>query len=157
VGLDLYLIDTLMRGLVRHDRSPASYLVYLWKYRQAHGAGRGVVAISYAADATGLSKRSVQTAVGRLLGAALASKATGAPHIHAGLYSAHSVDPGKATSLTAGGLFLRRCAVWIVHNASLRNGHRAGRQRVVRRRHPSVEATAHLAQRVHMYIEEIVG
>jgi hypothetical protein len=49
-----------MRDLVRHDRSPASYLVYLYVYRQTHGEGRAAATISYAAlaDATGLSKRS---------------------------------------------------------------------------------------------------
>jgi DNA-binding MarR family transcriptional regulator len=67
--LDNYLIDTLMRDLVQHDRSPASFLVYLYIYRQTHGEARAAAAISYAvlAEATGLSKRSVQSAVGRLL------------------------------------------------------------------------------------------
>ena len=79
--LDLYLIDTLMRDLVRHDRSPASYLVYLYVYRQTHGEGRAAASISYAvlADATGLSKRSVQTAVGRLVGRRLLRKRQARP------------------------------------------------------------------------------
>ena len=68
--VDPYLIDTLMRDLVAHSRSPAAFLVYLQLYRQTHGAGRESVAISHAvlADLIGISKRSVQIAVGHLAG-----------------------------------------------------------------------------------------
>jgi len=45
--VDPYLIDTLMRDLVAHSRSPAAFLVYLQLYRQTHGAGRESVAISH--------------------------------------------------------------------------------------------------------------
>jgi len=67
--LDPYLVDTLMRDLVRHSRSASAYLVYLYLYRQTHGAGKASVATSYEvlAEATGLSKRSVQVAVAHLL------------------------------------------------------------------------------------------
>jgi len=66
---DPYVIDTLMRDLVAHSHSSAAFLVYLQLYRHTHGAGRETVAISHAAiaDLTGLSRRSVQTALGHLL------------------------------------------------------------------------------------------
>ncbi len=65
---DPYLIDTLLRDLVAHSRSPAAFLVYLTLYRHTHAAGRETVAMSHAvlADWTGLSKRSVQMAIGHL-------------------------------------------------------------------------------------------
>lgn len=65
---DPYIIDTLMRDLVAHSRSPAAYLVYLQLYRHTHGAARESVAMSHAvlADLAGVSKRSVQTAVAHL-------------------------------------------------------------------------------------------
>jgi len=65
---DPYLIDTLMRDLVAHSRSAAAFLVYLQLYRHTHGAGREWVAISHGvlAELTGISKRSVQTAVAHL-------------------------------------------------------------------------------------------
>ena len=66
--LDPYVMDTLMRDLVAHSRSPAAFLVYLQLYRHTHGAGRESVAMSHAAlaEAIGISKRSVQTAVAHL-------------------------------------------------------------------------------------------
>ncbi len=65
---DPYIVDTLMRDLVAHSHSPAAFLVYLLLYRYTHGAGRESVAMSHAvlADLTGISKRSVQTAIGHL-------------------------------------------------------------------------------------------
>jgi hypothetical protein len=66
--VDPYIIDTLMRDLVAHSRSPAAFLVYLQLYRQTHGLGRESAAMSHAvlADLIGISKRSVQTAVAHL-------------------------------------------------------------------------------------------
>ncbi len=66
--LDPYLVDTLMRDLVGHDRSPAAFVVYLWLWRRTHAVGRKSVGASLAeiAHATGLSKSSVQNAVRRL-------------------------------------------------------------------------------------------
>ena len=66
--LELYLFDALMRDLVGHSKAPAAYLVYLQLYRHTQGLGRDTVAMSLMmlADATGLSKRSVQTAVSLL-------------------------------------------------------------------------------------------
>ena len=65
---DPYVIDTLMRDLVAHSRSPAAFLVYLQLYRHTHGVGRESVAMSYAilAELIGISKRSVQTAIAHL-------------------------------------------------------------------------------------------
>lgn len=67
---DSYVVDTLMRDLVAHSRSPTAFLVYLTLYRHTHGAGRETFAVSHAvlAELTGLSKRSVQLAVGHLIG-----------------------------------------------------------------------------------------
>jgi hypothetical protein len=66
--LDPYIIDTLMPDLVGHDRQPSAFLVYLYLWRQTHGAGQAhaQVALVDIAEATGLSKRAVQDALGRL-------------------------------------------------------------------------------------------
>ena len=67
--IDPYLVDTLMRDLVAHSRSPSAFLVYLQLYRQTHGAGRESIAISHSvlADLIGISKRSVQVALQHLV------------------------------------------------------------------------------------------
>jgi len=66
--LDPYIVDTLMRDLVAHSRSSAAFLVYLQLYRHTHGAGRESAATSHRilAELTGVSKRSVQTALAHL-------------------------------------------------------------------------------------------
>ena len=66
---DTYVIDTLMRDLVAHSRSTAAFLVYLQLYRHTHGVGKESVTMSHAvlADIIGLSKRSVQNAIARLI------------------------------------------------------------------------------------------
>jgi hypothetical protein len=66
--IDPYVVDTLMRDLVAHSRSPAAFLVYLQLYRLTHGAGRESVAMSHSvmAELVGISKRSVQLAVAHL-------------------------------------------------------------------------------------------
>lgn len=68
IPLEAYVIDTLMRDLTGHDRQPSAFLVYLYLYRWTVGAGKESVAASLRdiAEATGLSKRSVQSAVARL-------------------------------------------------------------------------------------------
>lgn len=65
VTIDRYIVDTLMRDLVGHDRRPAAYLVYLFV---AAGSGDGRPALSHAriAEQTGLSKRAVQDALRHL-------------------------------------------------------------------------------------------
>ena len=91
--IDSYILDTLMADLVGHDRQPSAFLVYLFLWTSAyvpHGAparsrrsspdrsaseggrthGRKEsttqVALRDIADGTGLSKRAVQDALGRL-------------------------------------------------------------------------------------------
>ena len=66
--IDPYLTDTLMRDLAGHDRQPSAFLVYLYLYRWTEGARKKNVAASLReiAEATGLSKRSVQSAITRL-------------------------------------------------------------------------------------------
>jgi hypothetical protein len=58
-----------MRDLVAHSHSASAFLVYFQLYCLTHGAGRAFVAMSHAvlADSTGISKRSVQTAIGHLM------------------------------------------------------------------------------------------
>ena len=66
--LDAYVVDTLMADLVRHDRQPSAFLVYLQLWHRATGR-RTATAVSHQmmADATGLSKSAVQAAVRTLL------------------------------------------------------------------------------------------
>jgi hypothetical protein len=65
---DSYLFDTLMRDLTGHDRTPATFLVYLQLYRltQAMVGTQITVSHSNMADMTGLSKRAVQKAIDHL-------------------------------------------------------------------------------------------
>lgn len=66
--LDAYVVDTLMRDLVGHDRQPSAYLVYLYLWSQTDGARRVSDAISLRtlAESTGLSKRAIQEAINAL-------------------------------------------------------------------------------------------
>src|SRR5882757_9827314 len=68
IAFDPYLLDTLMPDLVGHDRQPSAFLVYLLLWRQTHAAGTPTtqIALLDIAAGTGLSKRAVQDAVGRL-------------------------------------------------------------------------------------------
>ena len=68
IALDDYVLDVLMRDIVGHDRQPAAYLVYLYLYSQAARDKWRPVAKSLRdlADATGLSKSAVQTALENL-------------------------------------------------------------------------------------------
>ena len=63
--VDDYILDTLMVSLVGHDRQPSAYLVYLFLWRQTHGNKTSTVqvALQDIAEQTGLSKRSVQSAI----------------------------------------------------------------------------------------------
>ncbi len=67
--IDPYVLDTLMRDLVAHDRSSAAFLVYLQLYRHTHGEGGASARMSHAAlaELVGISKRSVQMAITRLI------------------------------------------------------------------------------------------
>jgi DNA-binding MarR family transcriptional regulator len=66
--LDSYVVDVLLRDLVAHDHSPASFLVYLSLYTVTHGAGRRAARMSLAqlAERAGLSKSAVQAALRNL-------------------------------------------------------------------------------------------
>ena len=68
IPIDDYVIDILLRDIVGHDRQPAAYLVYLYLYGQAaRDKWRPVVkSLRDLADATGLSKSAVQTALENL-------------------------------------------------------------------------------------------
>jgi DNA-binding MarR family transcriptional regulator len=68
--LDPYVVDTLMADLVDHDRSAASFLVYLWLWAEcARATGRKKQverSLREIAEGTGVSKRAVQSALARL-------------------------------------------------------------------------------------------
>ncbi|MBP9896915.1 MAG: helix-turn-helix domain-containing protein [Gemmatimonadales bacterium] len=67
--LDPYIIDTLMADLVSHDRQPSAFLVYLTLTRWAHSPHRPQIAMALQdiAESTGLSKRTVQSAIAHLV------------------------------------------------------------------------------------------
>jgi hypothetical protein len=68
VAIDRYVVDTLLRDFVGHDRRPSSFLVYLYLVtRPLEGRQRKVTA-SHAdlAHYTGLSRSAVQAAVRNL-------------------------------------------------------------------------------------------
>jgi DNA-binding MarR family transcriptional regulator len=63
--VDDYVIETLMRDLVSHDKKPSAFIVYLYLWRRTLGQSRPSVHQSHQqlADATGLSKSAVQSAI----------------------------------------------------------------------------------------------
>lgn len=65
LAIDDYILDALMRDLIGHDRQPSAFLVYLHLWRLTHGVNQRAaqVALQDIAEATGLSKRSVQGAL----------------------------------------------------------------------------------------------
>lgn len=65
IEIDGYVLDVLMRDLVGHDRSPSAFFVYLWLWRRTRD-GESRLPLQRIAEGTGLSKRSVQTAIGHL-------------------------------------------------------------------------------------------
>lgn len=69
LALDAYIVETLMRDLVGHDRQPSAFVVYLLLWSRTHGVGRPSVQIPLQeiAEAGGLSKRAVQDAVAWLV------------------------------------------------------------------------------------------
>ena len=62
--IDRYVIATLMRDLVGHDHRPSAFLVYLALLDL--GEGRAAPSHAQIAEQTGLSKRTVQDALGHL-------------------------------------------------------------------------------------------
>ena len=67
IEIDDYVLDVLMRDLVGHDRFPSSFLVYLYLWRCTRD-GESRLPLQRIAEGTGLSKRSVQAAIGHLQG-----------------------------------------------------------------------------------------
>ena len=67
--LDDYILDTLMADLVGHDRQPSAFIVFLCLWRATHGDRQATVQIALQdiAERTGLSKRSVQSALAWLV------------------------------------------------------------------------------------------
>lgn len=65
VEVDAYVLDVLMRDLVGHDRSSSAFLVYLFIWRRTRD-GETRLTLRRIAEGTGLSKRGVQDAIGRL-------------------------------------------------------------------------------------------
>ena len=65
IPIDDYVLDVLMRDIVGHDQKPAAYLVYLYLFGLAARQKWKPVAASRRtlAEATGLSKSAVQTAL----------------------------------------------------------------------------------------------
>ena len=68
VRIDRYVVETLMRDLVGHDRTPSAFVVYLFLWTRTFGAKAKSVRISHKAiaDETGLSKSAVQAALSHL-------------------------------------------------------------------------------------------
>ena len=65
ISVDSYVVNTLMRDLVGHDRSPSAFIVYL-AIHAAAAEGRALFSYQAMADLTGLSKRTCQNAVALL-------------------------------------------------------------------------------------------
>lgn len=63
--LDPYVLETLMADLVGHDHRPSAFLVYL-AIIAAAGDARAALSHSALAERTGLSKRTVQSAIAAL-------------------------------------------------------------------------------------------
>lgn len=73
-ALDRYVLDTLMRDLVGHDRRPSAFLVYLAIEALARD-GRRPLSHAELAEQTGLSKRAVQDGIKHLEGRGLIGSA----------------------------------------------------------------------------------
>ncbi len=69
INMDAYVVDVLMPDLVGHDRKPGAFLVYVYLWRRTFAVGLSSVAVPLQelAECTGLSKRGVQNAIGRLV------------------------------------------------------------------------------------------
>jgi hypothetical protein len=65
-ALEAYVLDTLMRDLVGHDRRTSAFLIYL-ALSVASDGGSPRLSHAQLAERTGLSKRSTQDAVRHLI------------------------------------------------------------------------------------------
>lgn len=65
IPVDDYVLDVLMRDIVGHDKQPAAFLIYVYLYGQAARLRWKPVpsSLRMLAEATGLSKSAVQTAL----------------------------------------------------------------------------------------------
>jgi DNA-binding MarR family transcriptional regulator len=65
IEVDIYVVDVLMRDLTGHDRSPGAFLVYLalWTALYRLSQRRVEISLRQLAEATGLSKSSVQAGI----------------------------------------------------------------------------------------------
>src|SRR5262249_11232059 len=81
ISLDPYLLDVLLPDLVGHDRRLASFIVYLYLYRQASQQSGWSVRMSHQsiATATGLSRSAVQSALAHLQGRQLIASSRAHP------------------------------------------------------------------------------
>lgn len=68
ITLDAYLLDGLLPDIIGHDRRPSSFIVYLHLYRHASQQVNWSLRLSHQsiADATGLSRSAVQSALTHL-------------------------------------------------------------------------------------------
>lgn len=69
VDVDAYVLDSLMKELVGHDKKPSAFLVYLHLWARSRGGTlRGIRASHQeVARGTGLSKSAVQDAIKALV------------------------------------------------------------------------------------------
>ena len=65
IGIDEYVVPTLMRDIVGHDRNPSAFLVFLYLFCECELQAAPSIRISHRgiAEATGLSKSAVQKAI----------------------------------------------------------------------------------------------
>jgi CRP-like cAMP-binding protein len=68
IPIEAYVLDCLLPDLVGHDRRLSSFIVYLYLYRHAAGHANWSVRLSHQAiaNATGLSRSAVQSALAHL-------------------------------------------------------------------------------------------
>ena len=68
IPVDDYVVDVLLRDLTGHDQQPSAFLVYLYLYTVSYREKRRPFSRSLReiAEATGLSKSAVQTALATL-------------------------------------------------------------------------------------------
>lgn len=85
---DGYILDTLMRDLISHERKPSAFVVFLYLWAQTSGMRQRKLTASLheIADGTGLSKSSVQAGLRllkrRKLVRAERESATAKPHYY---------------------------------------------------------------------------
>ncbi len=81
IELDPYVVDVLLPDLIGHDHAPSAFAVYLclWARTQGGRTPTGELPLSELAEATGLSKRSVQDALAHLERRQLVAATRGAP------------------------------------------------------------------------------